>query len=142
MKKYHLVVIFISVAHFVHGQDKLDTIFTSNKVIPCEITEITPEAIKFTYPGESIANSMYKNRVHKIVFKSGRIETFASSTSYKDVKSGHDWGDVSITSVESEVRGLFKLDEVSAKAKGTTVYANMNKVKDRAYKKFKNLFVK
>jgi len=48
-----------------------------------------------------------------------------------------DYENVTITSVESEVRGLFKVYDVSSKAKGTTVYSNQEKVKDRAYHKIK-----
>lgn len=82
-------------------------------------------------------NSIYKNSVQKIVFKSGRIQTFSESTSFKKVESVNDYENVSLTQVEGEVRGLYKIGEVSAKAKGATGFSNQERVKERAYRKFK-----
>lgn len=48
-----------------------------------------------------------------------------------------DYENVSITQVEGEVKGLFKIGEVSAKAKGTTEFSNQERVKERAYRKLK-----
>ena len=42
-----------------------------------------------------------------------------------------------ITQVEGEIKGLFKVGEVSSKAKGTTTFSNQERVKERAYKKLK-----
>jgi len=114
-----------------------DTIVTNREKIICSIKEITTDAVKFTYPGEDIVNSIYKNTVEKITFKSGRVQTFAETTSFKTVNGPEDFENVSITQVESEVNGLFKLANVSAKAKGTTVYSNIERVKERAYRKMK-----
>jgi hypothetical protein len=109
----------------------------NNKKIACSVKEITPDAIKFTYPGEDLLNTVYKNSVQKIKFKSGRIQTFAESTSYKSINGVMDYDKVTITSVEDEIKGLYKLADVSAKAKGTTVYSNQERVKERAYRKLK-----
>ncbi len=116
---------------------QMDTVVVNNEKIACTVKEITPDAIKYTFPGEDVINSVYKNTVQKIIFKSGRVQTFAESTSYKSISSVMEYDNVSITSVESEVRGLYKLGDVSSKAKGTTVYSNQEKVKDRAYRKIK-----
>jgi len=114
-----------------------DTIFTNNEKIICSVKEITPDAVKFSYPNEDIINTVYKNTVQKIVFKSGRVQNFAENTSYKRVLGAKDFENVSITRVESEVKGLFKLADVSSKAKGTTTMSNQERVKDRAYRKLK-----
>jgi hypothetical protein len=114
-----------------------DTIYTNTERISCSVKEVTQDAVKFIYPGEEIINTVYKNTVQKIVFKSGRVQTFAEATSYKTVRGANDFENVTMTSVQSEVNGLFKMGDVSAKAKGTTVYASMEKVKERAYKKMK-----
>jgi len=115
----------------------MDTVVINNQKIACSVKEITPDAIKYTYPGEDVINSVFKNTVQKVIFKSGRIQTFAEATSYKEITNVMDFDKVTITSVESEVRGLFKLGDVSSKAKGTTVYSNQERVKDRAYRKMK-----
>jgi len=114
-----------------------DTIMINNQKIACSVKEITPDAVKYTYPNEDLINTVYKNTVQKIIFKSGRMQTFAEATSYKTINSVSDYNSVTITSVESEVRGLFKIADVSSKAKGTTVYSNQERVKDRAYRKMK-----
>jgi hypothetical protein len=116
---------------------QMDTVVTNNQKIACSVKEITPDAVKYTFPGEDVMNSVFKNTVQKIIFKSGRIQTFAEATSYKSITGVMDFDKVTITSVESEVRGLFKLGDVSSKAKGTTVYSNQERVKDRAYRKLK-----
>jgi len=115
----------------------MDTVFLNNQRIACSVKEVTPEAVKYTFPGEDVINSVYKNTVQKIIFKSGRVQTFAESTSFKEIKGVMDYEKVTITSVESEVKGLFKISDVSSKAKGTTVYSNQERVKDRAYRKIK-----
>jgi hypothetical protein len=48
-----------------------------------------------------------------------------------------DFNNVATTTVENEIKGLYKLSDVSSKAKGTTVYSSQERVKDRAYKKMK-----
>lgn len=114
-----------------------DTIYTNTEKISCSVKEVTQDAVKFIYPGEEIINTVYKNTVQKIVFKSGRVQSFAEATSYKTVTGSNDFENVTMTSVQSEVNGLFKLGDVSSKAKGTTALASMEKVKERAYKKMK-----
>lgn len=132
------IIYFITLLPFsLSSYAQSDTVIINNEKIACLIKEITPEAVKYTLPGEDVINSVYKNGVQKIIFKSGRIQTFAESTSYKTVTDVMDYDKVTITSVEGEIKGLFKIVDVSAKAKGTTVYSNQEKVKDRAYKKLK-----
>ena len=128
-----LFILFIS----SHSFGQVDTIFSANLKIGCTIKEITTDAVKFSYPGEDLINSVYKNTIQKIVFKSGRVQTFAESTSFKTVNNGRDYSNVSFTFVPSEVQGLVKLGDVSSKAKGTTVYSSMTKVKERAERKIK-----
>ena len=114
-----------------------DTIFTNNEKIVCTVKEVTPDAIKFAYPNEELINAVFKNTVQKIIFKSGRVQLFAENTSYKTVNGPKDFENVTITKVESEVHGLFKLGDVGAKAKGTTEFSNQERVKQRAYRKIK-----
>lgn len=134
--KIFLLTAFILTATFV-AKAQTDTLFSNNQKIACTVKEITPEAVKYSLPGEDLVNSVYKNTIQKIIFKNGRIQTFAEASSYKPVNGVMDFEQVTITSVENEVKGLYKLADVSSKAKGTTVYSSQEKVKDRAYRKIK-----
>lgn len=135
LKNVFLIASLLFTSLFSFAQT--DTIFTNAEKISCSVKEVTQDAIKFVYPGEEMVNTVYKNTVQKIVFKSGRVQTFAEATNFKTVKGAEDFENVSLTSVQNEVNGLFKLGDVSAKAKGTTTIASMEKVKERAYKKLK-----
>jgi hypothetical protein len=118
-----------------HAQS--DTIFSNNQKIPCTVKEITPEAVKYVYEGEELINSMYTNAIQKIVFKNGRVQTFAKAVSFKKVVNINDFENVTITGLEHEVQGLFKVGNVSAIGKGATALSNQGIVKDRAYRKIK-----
>jgi len=130
-------VLLLTLTTLTYCQAQVDTIVINNQKTACSVKEVTPDAVKFTYPGEDVINTVYKNTVQKIIYKSGRIQTFAEATSYKTITNVMDYDKVTITSVESEVQGLFKLSDVSSKAKGTTVYSSQEKVKDRAFRKIK-----
>lgn len=123
----------ISISSFA----QTDTLFVNNQKIACVVKELTTDAVRYSYPNEDLVNTVYKNTVNKIIFKSGRVQTFAEATSFKKVNSAYDYENVTITGVESEVKGLYKLGEVSSKAVGTTALANQERVKDRAYRKMK-----
>ncbi|HEX3025086.1 MAG TPA: hypothetical protein VHP12_07730 [Chitinophagaceae bacterium] len=133
--KMFLPVLFVLICF--NAKSQTDTLYTNSEKIACSVKEITPDAVRFAYPGEDLINSVYKNTIQKIVFKSGRVQTFAESTSYKTVKGAEDYENVALSQVESEVKGLFKVGDVSSKAKGTTVFSSMEKVKERAIKKLK-----
>jgi hypothetical protein len=114
-----------------------DTLIINNERISCFVSEVTADAVKFKYPGEELINTVYKNTVQKVIFKSGRIQTFVEATSFKKVAKVDDYENITTTTVESEIKGLFKLGDVSSKAKGTTTFSNQERVKTRAYKKMK-----
>lgn len=135
MKKLFFVMIAIAITSVCSAQ--MDTIFANREVIPCSVKEITQDAVKYSHPNEDLLITIYKNTIQKIVFKSGRVQTFAESTSYKTVDGVEDFENVTITQVESEVKGLYKLGDVSAKAVGTTTLSNQERVKQRAYRKMK-----
>lgn len=114
-----------------------DTIYSNREKFACVIREVTADAVRFSYPEEELINAVYKNSIQKIVFKSGRVQIFSEATSYKKINSVDDYEKVTISQVEGEVRGLYKLGEVSAKAKGATTVSNQERVKERAYQKLK-----
>lgn len=135
MKRMLLTLTAICISTLSFGQ--IDTIITNNDKIPCNVREITPDAVKYSYEGEELINSIYKNSVQKIIFKSGRVQTFAEATSFKVINNVEDFDNVTITQVESEIKGLYKIGDVSSKAKGTTNLSNQERVKERAYRKLK-----
>jgi hypothetical protein len=132
-----LIILLIVTLYPIATYAQIDTIYTNSEKIACLVKEVTPDAVKFIYPGEEVLNSIYKNAVQKIIFKSGRIQTFAEATSFKVINNVLDYDKVTITTIADEVRGLYKLGDVSSKAKGTTVYSSQERVKERAYRKFK-----
>lgn len=135
MKKIPFAFIFLFCSLRVFSQ--YDTIYSNNQATACTVKEITPDAVKFSYPNEDLVNSVYKNTIQKIVFKSGRVQTFAEATSYRTLNSADDYNNVSLSRVSSEVKGLYKLGDVGAKSRGTTIYSNMEKVKERSIRKMK-----
>ena len=135
MKKISVGILFILFSLCAFSQ--YDTIYSNGERMACTIKEITPNAVKFSYPNEDLVNSVYKNTIQKIVFKSGRVQIFAEATSLRTINSADDFDNVSLSHVEAEVAGLYKIGDVGAKARGTTVYSNMQKVKERGIRKMK-----
>ncbi|MNK03765.1 hypothetical protein D3C87_216180 [compost metagenome] len=137
MKAKNLLMLLMLLISSMFCFAQTDTLMINNEKISCSVNEITADAVKFKYPGEEMINTVYKNTVQKIIFKSGRVQTFVEATSYKKVDKVDDYENITTTSVESEIKGLFKLGDVSSKAKGTTAFSNQERVKARAYKKMK-----
>lgn len=137
MTHKHILLSWLMAGFFLAAHAQTDTIFSNNDKISCTVKEIGEDAVRYCYPGEELLNSIYKNAVQKIVFKSGRVQVFAEATSFKTVNSVEDFENVTITQLESEVKGLFKLGDLSAKASGATNMSNEERVKERAYRKLK-----
>lgn len=129
--------LFVLLLFSVRAFGQTDTIFSNNEKIPCIVKVIKESSVVYVHPGEELLNSIYKNAVQKIVFKNGRVQVFAEATSFNAVKGVDDYEKVTVTAVESEVKGLFKVGDVSAKAVGTTELSNQERVKNRAYRKLK-----
>jgi hypothetical protein len=114
-----------------------DTIFSNRGKMAVNIREITDDAVKYSFPGEDLTNSIFKNNIYRIRLKSGRIQEFNEIHAFAVIKSGEDWEKVTITQLEGELKGLFKLEEISTKATGTTAFANASSVRERAVRKLK-----
>jgi hypothetical protein len=137
MKKIAFIILCFLCSVSAFSQTAYDTIYSNDQAMACTVKEITPDAVKFSYPNEDLVNSVYKNTIQKIVFKSGRVQVFAEATYFKPVNSVDDYNNVSFSHVLTEVQGLYKIGEVGAKARGTTALSNMEKVKERAEFKIK-----
>lgn len=137
MKIIKLLFISFPLFFSFYAFSQYDTIFSNDEKIVCTVKEITPEAVKYCYPNEDLINSVFKNTIQKIIFKSGRVQVFAESINLKTINSVDDYENVSFSRTANEVAGLYKLGEVGAKAAGNTALSNMEKVKERAERKVK-----
>lgn len=135
------ILLFVTLLFFISKISAqnvpLDSIFTSEGLILANVKSVEPEVINYAFPNEDVVTSIYKNTVMKIRFKSGRIQNFTEAFALKTLSSVYDYDQVSLTRLESETKGLIKLDEVFTKAVGTTVFSNITQVKERAFRKMK-----
>ncbi len=129
-----LLITLLSMPILAIGQD---SIFTRNEIIVANVSEITEESIKYSFPGETIINTVSKNLIKKIRFSSGRVQEFERYSNFQVINSWEDWEKVSVTQLEHELKGLIRLEEVTSKATGATQGSNVNRVRDRAFQKLK-----
>jgi len=134
--KYLLPIFLFLLLPFL-SFSQYDTIYSTTGKVVGSVKEIGENSVKFSYPKEDLINNINKNVIKKIVFKSGRVQTFSNMSGYKIIKSGLDFENVSISLVFEEVKGLYKIGEAGAKAKGTTELSSIEKVKERAIRKMK-----
>jgi hypothetical protein len=120
-----LVILPLFLSKIYAQNAPLDSIFTSEGLILANVKSVEPEVVKYAFPNEEVVTSIYKNTVMKIRFKSGRTQNFAEAFALKTLNSVYDYDQVSLTRLESETKGLIKLDEVFTKAVGTTVFSNI-----------------
>ncbi len=70
-----LLLLFISA--FVFAQEKTDKMyFLNGDILEVEIKKISTNEIEYVFPNESFSNTVSKNEVEKVQFKSGRIQNF------------------------------------------------------------------
>ncbi|MDR7132243.1 ribosomal protein S8 [Algoriphagus sp. 4150] len=136
--KYLLVVaslLFLTLESSVLAQSKNDVLFFAEGSKEVQVKEVGANLIKYTYPEESTVYSVSKHKVNKIVFASGREESFESP--FHPVKGLEDADKVYITYVPQEVEGLEVKGELFSKATGVTVFSSMHNVKNRSLDKMK-----
>jgi len=77
-----LLFAFSLVAFSQSGTSKNDIIITKDgELIQAKVLKVTSNTISFSYPGETVVNELEKVGLEKIVFSSGRTQTFANGTS-------------------------------------------------------------
>lgn len=135
MKQLLVSLLLLFVAQY--GFAQTDTLFTNTGKIPCTVKEITPETVRYSYVGEELINTIYRNTVQKIVFQNGRVQTFEEAAAFKKVSTRRDFDNVTVTQLEGDVKGLFKIGEISSAAQGATLFSDMGAVKDRAFRKIR-----
>lgn len=93
------------------GQDKIIT--REGDTLNVSITKSTPESVEFTYPSETIINTLYKNSISRIVYSSGRAEEVAEKLNLHEINSADDWEKVAVTYSESDIKGMTKVKEIT-----------------------------
>ena len=114
-----------------------DTIYLNNERIGCSIKEITETVVKYVYPMEELVNTVNTNKIQKIVYKSGRVQTFAEQITVKTVNGSEDFENVTVSSSPAEVFGLLVIGNLTVKARGVTRLSSVENVKERAFKRLK-----
>ncbi len=135
MKKQILTLIALALSTVCFGQT--DTIYSFNDRFSCVVKEITPDVVKYTFQGEELINSIYKNSVQKIVFKSGRVQNFSELISFKKIMGVDDFEKVVVTQFENEIKGLHKIGDLNAYIEGATIFSTHKKIKERAMQSLK-----
>ena len=115
----------------------VDSVYTNEGTLAVNVKEITETGIRYTFPNEDVINTVFKNSVYRVKYKSGRVQSFTEALALAPVTGGDDWEKVTLSKLEWEIKGLYKLEDVNAKAKGTTEFSNVNKVKNRAFDKLR-----
>ena len=137
MKNKFLLLVTFTISSTAFCQ--MDTIYSNNEKLAVNVKEITEDAVKYTYPNEDLINTSYKNTIQKIVLKSGRVQTFTNKIVYNSIIKPSDDYKVIITNLESDIKGLYRLGNINASIKGGTVFSNVDKMKDIAYKKLQKI---
>lgn len=92
-----------------------DTIFKINgQQIPVDVTTVTPAYISFVFPGKPEEFTIERKEVHKIIYKTGKIDILNQAAFVMFDESS--WEAVWITEDKREVGNLYLLGEVEAKS--------------------------
>jgi hypothetical protein len=114
-----------------------DTIVTMRSKITCNVKAISPDLVSYTLPSETVVYSIEKIAVTYIHYGNGRLEKLNEQRLLVNIKGPEEWEKVDIATTEAETHGLYKVDLISTKATGTTVYSSVTKVQNRAFDKMK-----
>lgn len=135
MKSILSFTLYVLIATVALAQSKTDQLILSNEVREVVVEEVDNNFIKYKFPNENASYTISKHLVEKIIFSSGREETFESS--FKPVKSVADYSNVYISYIPQDVEGLKSLGPVFSKAVGVTTLSSINNVNNRAVRKVK-----
>ncbi len=92
-----------------------DTIFKINgQQLPVDVTTVTPTYISFVFPGKPEEFTIERKEVHKIIYKTGKIDILNQAAFVMFDESS--WEAVWITEDKKDVGNLYVLGEVEAKS--------------------------
>ena len=102
-----------------------DTITKINgSQIVVKITNTNEKDVSFTYPGETMTNTLSKNLIREIIYSSGRKEILNKKI---EINGEKDWKKVKLTTVANEVEGLVKKGEFNETTAYLGIYTSQKK---------------
>jgi hypothetical protein len=121
IKRFLIGMIALLVAMVAQGQTNPpvevphDTIFKLNgQEIPVDVTTVTPTYISFVFPGKPEEFTIERKEVHKIIYKTGKIDVLNQAAFV--VFDESSWEAVWMTEEKKEIGDLYVLGEIEAKS--------------------------
>jgi hypothetical protein len=92
-----------------------DTLFKLNgQIIMVDVTTVTPAYVSFVYPGKPDEYTIERKEVHKIVYKTGKIEVLNQAAF--ELLDESSWEAVWVTEDKGDVGDLYMLGEIEARS--------------------------
>ncbi len=138
MKPLTLLSICLLLSSSVVAQ--IDSVYKhSGEVIAVNVKEVTSFAVKYTFPGETVVQSIGKPAVERVKYASGRTEQVSEKIV---IRTEFDFEKVQVLTHPDEATGLVPKGEVEGKTAGFLSYqtagtakkASMNRIRKAAAK--------
>jgi hypothetical protein len=92
-----------------------DTIFKLNgSLLPVDVTTVTPTYVSFVFPGKPEEFTIERKEVHKIIYKTGKIEILNKAAF--EMLDDSMWEAVWMTEDKKEVGDLYLLGEIESRS--------------------------
>lgn len=107
------VIIFTGLNTFSQTKIVTDTIYKiDTKVLAVNITTVTPNYVSFVYPGNQEVYTIDRMDVHKIVYKTGKVEIFNKPAVVTIDETS--WEAIWLTEDKKDIANMYKLGEIEA----------------------------
>jgi hypothetical protein len=121
IKRICLSGFFVLLALMAFGQNSKpvevphDTIFKINgQQLPVDVTTVTPTYISFVMPGKPDEYTIERKEVHKIIYKTGKIDVLNQAAFVMLDESS--WEAVWITEDKKDIGNLYLIGDIEAKS--------------------------
>jgi hypothetical protein len=121
IRRFFIGIMFMLITVVANAQTALqlavphDTIFKLNGAqIPVDVTTVTPTYVSFVFPGKPEEYTIERKEVHKIIYKTGKIDILNQAAF--TVLDDSSWEAVWITEDKQEIGDLYILGEIEAKS--------------------------
>jgi|GEM_PF-5550619 len=122
MRERLILAVLALLPAFARAQEtqvQYDTIYTYSGDIVCHVLEDTGKSIIFSYPGESLRNTLPANGFRFVQLASGRVIQGAPRVEVSGIK---DWEKVILTSDPREIEGLELAGDFQSRRHARTEY--------------------